>query len=164
MREVWLIRHGAAEGASPAGDAARRLTNEGKAKLHAIGRVVESWRVRADALWHSPYVRATETAAILAPAFGAPRAQVREDLVPEGPSAAVADEIFQDRSRTLVVVSHLPLLPSVAAILTGARIEMGTGTLVHLAILGGAGAERCAVVLGVHAAERLQGLIPAARG
>lgn len=151
MRQVWLVRHGAAEASSSGGDAARRLTKQGRADLERLARVIAKFGVVADDAWASPYVRAQETAAILAPAFGAGAVRTDPRLVPEGPTGAVVDAIRASTARVLLVVSHLPLLPSVAGAITGARVEMGTGTMVHLALLGG----DAAALLGIFPLDRM---------
>ena len=151
MKHVWFVRHGAAQAAHPDGDAARTLSAPGRADLTRAAAVVARFGVRADALWVSPFVRAQETAAVVGPAFGAPATTTVPDLVPEGPTGRVADAVRQAAAQTLVVVSHLPLLPSVVGALTGARVEIGTGTLVHVALLGG----DAAALLGIFPLERL---------
>ena len=146
------MRHGAAEASSSGGDAARALTAKGRADLDRAAAAVRRFGVRADAAWVSPYVRAQQTASILLPALGAPAATTKAELVPEGPVRTVADAIRAAPARTLVVVSHLPLLPGVIGALTGARVELGTGTLVHIALLG---SDVPAALLGVFPLDRV---------
>jgi phosphohistidine phosphatase len=151
LKHVWFVRHGAAQASSPQGDAARTLTPQGRADLARGAAIAARFGVRADALWTSPFVRAQETASIVGPAFGSPPQTVLQDLVPEGPTGRVVDAIRQASAGVLVVVSHLPLLPSVVGAITGARVEMGTGTLVHVALLS----DTAAALLGIFPLDRM---------
>jgi phosphohistidine phosphatase len=72
---VYLVRHAAAEPASPAGDAGRRLTAAGGDAFTALVRALASELEGGAAIRRilaSPLVRALETAALLAGATGAP--------------------------------------------------------------------------------------------
>jgi phosphohistidine phosphatase len=67
---LFLVRHAKAEGASPDGDAARRLTAEGRERFRRhLATLAGELPVRRIAT--SPFARAAETAALLAEATGA---------------------------------------------------------------------------------------------
>ena len=142
MREVLLIRHGKAEAGAFGGDAARALTEEGRAGIAAVGRGLAALGIRPDALWHSPYRRATETAGVLAPLLGVGEGALScEPLLEPGTSPErAARAVVGAGARCLLCVSHLPLLPHLAEKLTGARLDFGTGTVAHLGLLGPHGA------------------------
>lgn len=151
MREVLLVRHGQAVADAPGGDAARPLTDEGRAGVTAVARALAAFGFRPDALWHSPYVRAVQTAELLTASLGPRTLSAEGGLTPSSPAGPVAQAIFRSSSRCLVVVSHMPLLPQLAAELVGAQLEFGTATVAHVAVLG----PRASVLLGLWSAEKL---------
>lgn len=142
MREVLLVRHGKAEAASLGGDAARVLTDDGREGIAAVGRGLAALSLRPDALWHSPYVRATETAGLLARelSIGATSMRAEPLLVPGGSGERAARALVEASARCLLCVSHMPLLPELVGRLVGARMDFGTGTVAHVALLGPHGA------------------------
>lgn len=66
---VYLVRHGVAEPGGGRPDKERKLTEGGQAAVRQVGLVLREQGTRLDALLSSPYVRARETAAILADAM-----------------------------------------------------------------------------------------------
>ncbi|MBK9518444.1 MAG: histidine phosphatase family protein [Anaeromyxobacter sp.] len=70
-----LVRHAHAEAAAAGGDAARRLTPQGRAAFAAAARRLAG-RLPLTRIVTSPFARARETAALLSTATGAP---VEED-------------------------------------------------------------------------------------
>lgn len=142
MREVLLVRHGTAVANAVGGDAERTLTADGRVAIAAVARGLAALGRRPDALWHSPYVRAVETAEILADTFGAARSSMRAEplLVPGGSAERAARAIVDADARCLLCVSHLPLLPELVGRLAGMRTDFGTGTVAQLALVGSHGA------------------------
>ncbi len=136
MREVLLVRHGKAVAAAPGGDAARPLTDEGRAGIEAVARGLAAFGVAPDAVWHSPYVRAAETAAIVAGALGCREVVADGALTPVASPERAAQAILEATARTLLCVSHMPLLPALCLELVGARVDFGTGTVAHVVALG----------------------------
>lgn len=151
MREVLLVRHGKAASDAPGGDAARPLTDEGRVGIAAMARGLAAFGFRPDALWHSPYTRAAQTAEILAQALSPATVVVEGALTPVSSPARAAQAIVQAQARCLVVVSHMPLLPQLTVELVGARVDFGTGTVAHVAVLGPHGS----ALLGLWTAEQL---------
>lgn len=153
VREVLLIRHGQAEAAAFGGDAARVLTAEGRDGIAAVGRGLAALGVRPDALWHSPYARATETAMLLASVLGLPGGALRAEplLEPEAAPDRAARAVVDAGARCLVCVSHMPLLPQLAGKLGGARLDFGTGTVARFGLLG----PHSAALIGLWSAELL---------
>jgi phosphohistidine phosphatase len=151
MQEVLLVRHGKAALDAPGGDAARPLTPDGRQAIAAVGRALVAFGFKPDALWHSPFVRAAETAALLAEALAPPKVVAEGVLTPVSSAARAAQAIVQARARCLVVVSHMPLLPQLSAELVGARLDFGTGTVAHVALVGPHGS----ALLGLWTADQL---------
>jgi phosphohistidine phosphatase len=68
---AYLVRHAKAEQGSPGGDAARRLTREGRDRFRRqLDAIAGQLRLRR--IVTSPYARAVETAELLSEATGAP--------------------------------------------------------------------------------------------
>lgn len=106
---LYLIRHAEAEEAGKGGDAARRLTERGRDRMRAaaqgLGRIVNDLQVIA----HSPLVRATETARIVADRF--PDASVTElhSLLPGADPASLLEWLAR-QEKSVAVVGHEPML------------------------------------------------------
>ena len=152
--DVYLMRHGRAESGSFAGDAERRLTADGEAGIHNVARALKAMGVRADALWHSPFTRAAQTAAIVGDTLGLNARIVDDGLTPGGAAAHVAEKL-RDADKTLFVVSHLPLLPAVVSALLDAPCPMNVtpGTVLHMTLVG-----RRAGLSGAYSAAALEAL------
>jgi phosphohistidine phosphatase len=113
---VLLVRHGQAEPSHPDGDAARRLTPAGREafRAHAAG-LAQAAVIRR--VISSPYVRARDTAALLAEAAAAPAPALRPEL---GASAATAPglvELVEAFGPGTAVVGHDPSITDAAAML-----------------------------------------------
>jgi phosphohistidine phosphatase len=131
------MRHGEA-GESARGDAFRALTAHGQAQAQASARGLVHLGVRPTALWHSPYVRAQQTAAIVG---GALRVPLTEDdrFVPDADPDVAARALLSGPRGTLLVVAHLPVLPGVVFSLGAGRVQLGTASVVHVVVSGGSG-------------------------
>ncbi len=125
---LYLVRHGIAEapfGGKP--DHARALTPEGVARLKRqaafFGRM--GWDV--DLVLCSTLLRARQTAALLAPALGAP---VTEEAL-LGPGCSLDDlqealAVHGDPPRVMIV-GHQPAMGHLVHVLTGRRVAMRPG-------------------------------------
>lgn len=160
MRDVWLMRHGHAAPDAPGGDAARPLTRDGEGVVDAVGRALATMGMRPDVVWHSPFVRARQTAERVSAALAVTNLVSRDGITPHGSARLVADEVFAASARRLLVVSHLPLLPEVCAELLDvpARFDITPASVVHLRLLGGARARGAAVLSGFYAGDALAAL------
>lgn len=160
MRELWLMRHGHAAADAVGGDAARALTADGVEVVEGAGRALAAMGVRPDELWHSPFLRARQTAELVVKALGVERVVVKEGLTPHGSSREVAEELFGAHARCLLVVSHLPLLPELCAELLDApaRLDVRPSSIVHLRLWGGDRAKGAAVLSGFYAGDALAAL------
>ncbi len=157
MRELILVRHGKAQAAAFGGDEARALTQDGRAAIEAVGRGLAALGLAPDAVWHSPFVRATETAAILAHALAVPSSTLRVEplVVPGGSPERVARALLDAQPRRLLCVSHMPLLPELVGRLCGARTDFATGTVAHLLVAGSRGGSPGAALIGLWSADVL---------
>ena len=146
VRTLWLMRHGAAEHHSDAGDFGRRLTAAGIDVVTRGAQALAREQPRPVRLLHSPLVRATETAAILKGALMINDVAVHADLQPDSDPRAAVRAILGDTSTSLLVVSHLPLLPAVLELLTGVYVELGTAGVARVDVTGGDGVHECSLV------------------
>ncbi|MGH9326470.1 MAG: phosphohistidine phosphatase SixA [Terriglobia bacterium] len=124
--ELYLMRHGIAadsDGTTPADDAKRPLTPEGKLKLRASARGLEVTGADLDWIVSSPLKRAAETAEIIAAEL-APEA-VLEHCEALAPGMLTAQKLISflsqnaERHRVLAI-GHEPSLSELASELMGA--------------------------------------------
>ena len=134
-----LVRHGEAVAATEQGDAARPLSETGRATIAALAERFVRERWRPDSVWASPLLRAQQTAAILAgracPGIAVETLRV---LTPDHDPDAVIEEI---RARGLrghvVLVGHQPLLGDLVAHLCArADGSFPAGGLVRIDVTG----------------------------
>lgn len=121
---LYLMRHGDASRPSP--DKPPSLTPRGLADVKKVAGHFRLGLFKVDALWHSPLTRAEETALAFLEVLGRPEINLekKEWLSPEGDLDIATREIRSFKG-SLLVVSHLPFLPSLASILmdrTGAMV------------------------------------------
>lgn len=120
---LLIVRHAIAvpRGTPGIADAARPLTREGRARFRKAARGLARLTRRPDALLTSPWLRAVQTAAILARAWG--RVRPRPTTALAGGSfeaqAAVLDRYPPDAR--VAIVGHEPYLSALLARLLGAR-------------------------------------------
>ena len=141
---LYLIRHAlAAEAGSPeTEDSQRPLTNKGRRKMRLAARGLKDLRTRFDLILTSPYLRAAQTARILAKSFDMDKGDVvvTGHLAPTGYADQLVTEIHEkygDRE-SVALVGHEPYLSSLASmLLTGdanASILLKKGGVCRLSI------------------------------
>jgi phosphohistidine phosphatase len=122
MRLV-LVRHAIAvpRGTPDLADEKRPLTKEGRARFRKAARGIARQLDRPDALLTSPWLRAAQTATILAKAWGRVRPKPTQALAGGTfeEQAAVLDRF--PREATVAIVGHEPYLSALLARLVGAR-------------------------------------------
>lgn len=129
---LLLLRHGIArdrnEHSGP--DSSRPLTSKGVARTEAVAAGLATLLPPVGLVASSPYVRARETAEILAAACGDPELVELPGLTPgDDPRKTLyqLDRLFRDhtglpgRSATLAVVGHEPHLSGLFALLLSGR-------------------------------------------
>lgn len=131
---LWIVRHGEAE-ARANRDAERRLTARGQQQAAAAGHWLLGKGARPVHIVASPYRRARETAAVLAPLLAV--AVVESALlVPDSSPQRVVDWLAGQRG-DLLLVSHQPLVSALAGLLVhgdeGAGPPLGTASVAALA-------------------------------
>jgi phosphohistidine phosphatase len=113
--KLYLIQHG--EATTEEVDPSRPLTAKGRSDVQKITSFLKDAGVDPRAILHSGKTRARQTAEIIAAQLG-PDCQVkeREGLAPNDPVMALIKEI-SGMAEDLMVVSHLPFLGKLAAML-----------------------------------------------
>lgn len=113
---LYLVRH--AHASDAAEDAARRLSHRGHEQLADVARCLKAAGVfEVDEVWHSPLVRARETAEVIVDRLDL-KARLVElaELTPEAAPALVARRL-QRTTACVAVVGHEPHLSSLASLL-----------------------------------------------
>ncbi|HAM74012.1 MAG TPA: phosphohistidine phosphatase SixA [Verrucomicrobiales bacterium] len=130
MTDLYILRHAIAAPAERTRrgvpDRERELTQEGRRKLKGVARAFRAMGPSVDLILSSPYVRARETAELVAKTLGImDRIRLSEHLTPDGDPARLLQQLFQIRGPlggVLLVGHDLHLQRLVSTLLTG-----GTG-------------------------------------
>ncbi len=132
LRILALLRHGLASGQSPEAE----LLPEGAVYLQRLGAMLEAEGWSPGAICTSPFRRAADSARVLAGALDceAPRL-VLSELIPEGEpgEALAAITAAAPLARTVLVVTHIPLIGRLAQELVGEELAFSPGTFVEIA-------------------------------
>lgn len=114
--DVLLVRHAiAAPRSSDVRDADRALTVEGRARFTACVRGLDTLGLRLERVFHSPLLRAQETAELLVPLLD----PGGETVVSPGLAAPPSEPLLAELSgRSLALVGHEPWMGELCAWLT----------------------------------------------
>ena len=121
---LFLLRHGiAVERGTPGyeNDADRLLTPKGERRLGRIADAMEVMGLTFDLILSSPYIRAKQTAEIVANALGLKKKlEFSEDLTPGGDAKTLIGSLnkLQPRPENILLVGHEPYLSGLIATLT----------------------------------------------
>jgi phosphohistidine phosphatase SixA len=125
--ELYLMRHGIA--LSHEVDALRPLSPQGAQDVGCIGEMLRRSGVAPGVIWHSPRVRAAETAAILGKSLSSGLLEkpcIQPENAPNEIIREIAAHVRSPATQSLMIVSHLPLLPRLASVLTGSEEWVGS--------------------------------------
>jgi phosphohistidine phosphatase len=119
---LYIIRHAIAvdEGRSDSeSDSQRPLTDKGRKKMRQIAKALHNLGVEFDLILSSPYVRARETAEILAEVFKMKKKILFSDnLIPLGNPELLITEMNEKHSvDSLALVGHEPHLSTLVGVL-----------------------------------------------
>jgi phosphohistidine phosphatase len=135
LLRVYLVRHAQAEPGHPLGDAARRLTSDGRAAFAARAAELAS-EVRLARILTSPYVRARETAELLSAASGA--AVEPEEALGSGRSTAEElVRIARVHGDGTALVGHNPEISEAIALVAGRELPVPPGSVACLEVSPG---------------------------
>lgn len=120
---LYIVRHAiAVERGTPGyeDDSARPLTDAGRKKMRKIAKGLERLGVALDVILTSPYVRARDTAKILAERFDMmDRVFFSENLIPPGNFEELVFEIHEKYDlANVALVGHEPMLSNFTSWLT----------------------------------------------
>lgn len=125
---VWILRHAHAldaEGPGDAADAARPLSKKGRRATRALGRYIHRLGLlrEAKSCWHSPLVRAIETAEIFRESsrLRAPRREVSG--LEHGDDPAIMARRLEKLAQPVILVGHEPHLSALATLLVSGRAQ-----------------------------------------
>lgn len=138
--DIYILRHGKAEKRSSGaqGDAGRALTGEGRTEILGVAEFLASRDVVFGCVATSPYIRAMESAQIVAKALGKRGILVEwEELTPGASIEALESRISgRPEDESLLIVGHEPLLGQFTGyMITGggdAAIAFGKGGLAKI--------------------------------
>jgi phosphohistidine phosphatase len=119
---LYLLRHAIAveRGTPGMDDSQRELTAEGAAKMTRIARGMLALDLEFDLILSSPYIRARQTADIVAEVFNArDRLRFTDNLVPmaDGEQAVLEINKRYRKNENILIVGHEPMLSSLIAVL-----------------------------------------------
>jgi phosphohistidine phosphatase len=130
----YLVRHGQAEGSAPGGDAARRLTPEGRRAFAARAEALAG-ELRIDRIVSSPLTRARQTAELLAAATGAP-VRLDERLASGASDGGQLLALGRKLGGGVALVGHNPELAEAIALAGGGAVEVPPGTVAAIGLDG----------------------------
>ena len=114
--KIYLVRHGIAYEPGEPGyedDTQRPLTDKGREKMKKVADVLKRLNVKPDAILSSPYLRARQTAEILAKElkYKKDKIEFSERLLPTSQPEPMIEEIIEKYIvEELVIVGHEPFL------------------------------------------------------
>ncbi|HEX7621866.1 MAG TPA: phosphohistidine phosphatase SixA [Anaerolineales bacterium] len=126
---IYLMRHGIArepDGQSFEDDRQRPLTTEGSDKIEQIAGRLKKLAVKPDLILSSPYVRAEQTASILAKEFDLQQHLMFSDLLlPAGTADSIVSAIVENYlADELLIVGHEPCLGLLISLLAAANLDL----------------------------------------
>ncbi len=137
--ELYLLRHGIAENIVPGqqADSERSLTEEGIKKMQKAARGMKSFVDVFDTIISSPYLRAEQTARIVAEEYNCvSKLEQSKYFVPDTSIKKMLDHLdeqsFNDR---VLIVGHEPSISALASYLIGidrSVIEFKKGTMCRI--------------------------------
>jgi phosphohistidine phosphatase len=131
---VYLVRHAKAEAGASGDDAARRLTVEGRTRFNRLLGALGG-RLAVRRIVTSPFVRARQTAELLASATGAAIAE-DERLASgacEGPELLA---LVREAAADTALVGHNPEVAEAVAKVAGKELEVKPGSVAALDVEG----------------------------
>lgn len=129
--ELYILRHGIAEdhcAEAPGDDSRRRLTAEGKTKMRRAAMGMKTLELEFDLILSSPYLRAKETAEIVAEVFGMEKIlEISPTLASEGGNPRELIEELRrkyGKRKQVLLVGHEPYLSQLIAVLVSGEATM----------------------------------------
>jgi phosphohistidine phosphatase len=127
---LYLLRHGiAADPSEPRfkNDAERPLTPKGKRRLRQVTRAMGALRLSFDLILSSPFLRAKQTAEMVAKDFKLQKKlSFSDELKPGGNPRTLIQQLNERRPKpkTVLLVGHEPYLSKLIGVLTAGSTNM----------------------------------------
>jgi phosphohistidine phosphatase len=128
--ELYILRHAIAVNRETAGfqrDSDRPLTAKGTAKLRGVVRGMKTLGLSCDLILTSPYLRARQTAELVADELGtATKVERTPHLAPDGNPGTLIN-LIASRSRecaSILVVGHEPYLSQLISVLLAGDVRI----------------------------------------
>jgi len=112
--QLWVMRHG--EAGWHREDRERSLTEAGRDMVQRTGHHIAESPLYPACIWTSPYLRARQTAAILAGILDCP-VEVKPFITPDDDPAACMDALLAYPEPSLMLVSHMPFVGVLSTLL-----------------------------------------------
>lgn len=122
MTELYIVRHGIAVDRQAPGivDAKRPLTPKGMERIRLVGRGLLRLGVKPQRLYTSPWLRALQTAELLAAELGLEPPGSTEAMLPSSPKSQVLALLNAEEATSVALVGHEPHVSELTAyLLTG---------------------------------------------
>lgn len=124
--KIYLVRHGAAEGAEVNPD--RPLTKNGEKQVVVLAKKIKSKHFAIDEIIHSGVLRAEQTALILQKELGLNHDLSKgEDLLPGSDPKVWFDQLHQSK-KNIMLVGHMPFMGILAEMLIKNQMALGFST------------------------------------
>jgi len=128
--KLYVLRHGIAvmrNDLDVHSDSERKLTPRGRRQLHQTAAALKKMGVRFDLIFSSPYLRAKQTAEIVAASLKLKkRLKFSEALAPDGSPKDLVREVSESSPApgSVLLVGHEPYLSSLISLLTTGGTEL----------------------------------------
>jgi phosphohistidine phosphatase len=136
--EIYILRHGIAVERGTKGyknDGDRPLTKDGEDKTKQIAKALRALDLKFDLVLSSPYVRARQTAEIVAEVLDQ-EVTLTDFLIPDASAVDLIGEINAEKPQRVLLVGHEPDLSRLVSVLItggpGAGIELKKGGICKL--------------------------------
>ncbi|MCS6910590.1 MAG: phosphohistidine phosphatase SixA [Anaerolineales bacterium] len=129
---LYFVRHGLANWPSwPGNDAERPLTSDGLRRMEAAARGLAKRDLKLDLILHSPYLRAAQTADIIAQQLALTGAMRGHHLLQPGFNLKALKHVLKEHGKVkgLMLVGHAPDMSEVVTELAGESVRFKEGTV-----------------------------------
>ena len=123
------MRHGDAAWGVP--DADRPLTRRGREAVRWVAEALAGRSLQAPGIVSSPFLRARESADLIAERLQLPLLPISHTLVPDADPADLVDQLVREEN-SVFWVFHQPILAEVILMLTGVRVYPQTASVYAL--------------------------------
>ncbi len=123
------MRHGDAAWGVP--DADRPLTRRGREAVRWVAEALAGRSLQAPGIVSSPFLRARESADLIAERLQLPLLPISHTLVPDADPADLVDQLVREEN-SVFWVFHQPILAEVIMMLTGVRVYPQTASVYAL--------------------------------